>query len=130
MIRFNAFGHKNIKATHKTTLEFTKANYLSQRGDCIVGIKADFKINEIKRFIKMNDKVKITVEVNGLEESIVATLNKDFSDNNEIVIRKSNFRSNRTLAIWANKAAINLDRDFVKNLKVDNQPLTVTLEGI
>ena len=45
---FNCYGHENITARHKTTLEFTKDEDLSLKGDCIVGVKAGFQLNKIK----------------------------------------------------------------------------------
>ncbi len=40
--KFSCYGHPNIKATHVKTLEITKDDGLSERGDCIIGIKADW----------------------------------------------------------------------------------------
>ena len=48
---FTCYGHENITAKHKTTLEFTKDKDLSLKGDCIVGVNADFDINKIKELI-------------------------------------------------------------------------------
>ena len=45
--KITAFGHPNIVANHKTTLEFTKEKHLSPKGDCIVGINANKSIKEI-----------------------------------------------------------------------------------
>ena len=61
--KFKAYGHPNITAKHKTTLEFTKDENLSLRGDCIVGVKADFSLSEIKKFIKslLSKKIKIVI---------------------------------------------------------------------
>mgnify|MGYP001585634981 CR=1 FL=1 len=62
---FACYGHENITARHKTTLEFTKSNELSLKGDCIIGIKADFSLKGIKLFVKSlgnNKKIKITIE--------------------------------------------------------------------
>ncbi|MGB9674949.1 MAG: DUF371 domain-containing protein, partial [Nanopusillaceae archaeon] len=36
----NVKGHKLVKATHKSTLEITKDNFLTERGDCIIGINS------------------------------------------------------------------------------------------
>ncbi len=41
---FTAWGHENITANHKRTLEFTKDNELSLEGDCILGVSANFSI--------------------------------------------------------------------------------------
>ena len=54
--KFKAYGHPNITAKHKTTLEFTKDKELSLRGDCIVGVKSDFELPLIKNFISQLKK--------------------------------------------------------------------------
>jgi hypothetical protein len=35
-----ARGHKKIRGTHRTTFEFTKEAHLTERGDCIIGVRA------------------------------------------------------------------------------------------
>ena len=50
ILTFLAFGHKNITANHKTTLEFTKENSVTKKGDCIIGVNSDFK--NLGRIIK------------------------------------------------------------------------------
>jgi len=58
---FNCYGHENITSKHKTTLEFTKDAKMGLKGDCIVGVRADFSLKEIKKFIKKLDNTKITI---------------------------------------------------------------------
>ncbi len=120
-----AEGHPNIRATHKSTLEITKESNLTPKGDCIVGINAEFGISEIPQEIKgsllLQKTVTITLELPeyGLREEIEALGDKrlTFTHPTDIVVRKSNFVCGRTLAVRANKAAINLDREFISLLK-------------
>ena len=123
--QFHAYGHPNILATHKTTLEFTKESELSLKGDCIVGVKADFDLDEIKKIIdkSKNKKIKILIETEDkkINEIIEAELNQNFSDDNEIVIRKTDFASQRTLAIRSNKAAFELKMELIDYLKQKNR---------
>jgi len=35
------FGHENIQATHKVTLEFTREAHLSKKGYCLIAVAAD-----------------------------------------------------------------------------------------
>lgn len=132
---FNAFGHSNILGTHKTTLEFTKDMELTLNGDCIVGVNADFNLNEIKKFMAKleNKKIIITIETiqkNGkkIQETIIAELNPNFKDGRELVIRKTDFASERTFAIRANKAAFELDRDLIAYLKEKKNKIIVAIE--
>ena len=99
MIFFTIYGHENILSTHKTTFEFTKDSNLTKRGDCIVGVKADFNFSDLKKFIENNSNIKIKISLDGLEEIITAKINPDFDDQHEIVIRKTGFISKRTCSM-------------------------------
>jgi len=114
---FTCYGHENITSKHKTTLEFTKDKKLSLNGDCIVGVSSDFSLKDVKKFIKNKKKIKIIIEVNGLKEEINGFINPDFNDYEEIVIRKTDFISKRTLVINANKSSVDLPKEFVNLLK-------------
>lgn len=133
--KFNAYGHPNILATHKTTLEFTKDNELSLKGDCIVGVRADFELKEIKHLIKKskNRKISITIRIfsknKKIKDMILAELNPNFCDGKELVIRKTDFISERTFAIKSNKAAFELNRDLIRLLNDKNSKISVILEN-
>ena len=117
--KFKAYGHPNITAKHKTTLEFTKDKELSLRGDCIVGVKSDFELPLIKNFISQlkKNKIKITIEVDDLKEEIIAEVNPDFDSDREMVIRKSEFKDERAFAVRADKSSIELKRELVECMK-------------
>ncbi len=117
MIKFVISGHKNIRSAHKTTLEFTKENELTLRGDCILGIKADFDSSEVIEFAKLGKKVKITIKSDNYEDEVIAYLNPAFKHREEIVIRKSEFICDRTFAVNADKSAVDINRDLVDKLK-------------
>ena len=132
---FTCFGHQNITSKHKTTLEFTKDKYLTLKGDCIVGIKADFSLLQLKKFIKSlknNKKIIIIIEIlnndNKIIEKINAEINPDFNSERDIVIRKSDFVDNRTLANKADKAAIDLNSDLIENIKNNNRKIKIMIE--
>ncbi|MFH2020913.1 MAG: DUF371 domain-containing protein [archaeon] len=113
---FHIFGHPNVMATHNTTFEFTKDQNLSPKGDCIIGVRADFTPEDILRLLK-KEEIKIIITVDDLKEEITALVNKDFSDEHEIVIRIGEHASKRTLGLRADKAAIHLDRKMIEKLK-------------
>ena len=134
---FTCYGHENITARHKTTLEFTKDEDLSLKGDCIVGVKASFQLNKIKHFIKtMDNNKKITIIMerinnnskNKIVERINAEINPSFNSDREMVIRKTDFVSDRTFAIRADKAAFELNRNLVKNISNGKQKITVLFD--
>ena len=129
---FNCDGHSNITARHKTTLEFTKDEGLGLAGDCIVGVKADFSLQQLKKFIKKlnNNKITIIIETmnninNNSNEKIVekinAEVNPGFDSDKEMVIRKSGFIDGRTFAIRADKASIDINKRLIVYLKVDGK---------
>ena len=117
MVVFNITGHKNILGTHKNTIEFTKDSDLSLKGDCIIGVRADYDLDSLKTLVKNNSELKIIIKVDNLIEEIKAVSNPNFNDEHEIVIRKTDFVSGRTLAVKADKAVIDLDRSLLKKLK-------------
>ncbi|MBI2208277.1 DUF371 domain-containing protein [Candidatus Woesearchaeota archaeon] len=132
---FNCYGHKNITAKHKTTLEFTKDKDMSLKGDCIIGAGADFKLSEIKQFIKSsnNKNIAITMQTMSknkkIQDKIIAEINPGFSSNKEMVIRKTDFISERTFAIKASKVAFELDRDLIGFLKEEKSKIKVIIKG-
>ena len=130
---FHAYGHPNILATHRTTLEFTKDDEVSLKGDCIVGVKADFDTDEIKKFIKMLQNKRITIMIEASDKKILekidAELNPDFNSDKEFVIRKTDFVSERTFAINSNKAAFELKRGLISCLKDKKNKISVVIEN-
>jgi uncharacterized protein len=130
-----AQGHKNIKASHHSTLEITKDSYLSAMGDCIIAVGANKGLNDLniefkKCLRKPNAKLSILVEVDGLIEVVSARGSENLSllHPTEMVIRKSDFVSDRTLAVHADKAACNLSRELIKKLTNPAQTVKITLE--
>lgn len=115
IVTFSIKGHKNLLGTHKTTLEFTKDNDLTKNGDCIIGVSADYNPAEIKKLTEF-EFVDITIETN-TSDKVTARINKQFSDDHEIVIRLGTHNSERTLGIEATKAAAHIKRSIIKDLQ-------------
>ena len=129
-----AYGHENIQATHKSTLEITKEKWLSKRGDCIVATSADKGLTELsERFRESlrreNSKLTILIEAGGVRDFINAYGSPllVFTDPTDMVVRKSNYVCGRTLAIRADKAACNLSRQLVEKLKNPSEKVRITL---
>ncbi|MGQ9565177.1 MAG: DUF371 domain-containing protein [Candidatus Bathyarchaeales archaeon] len=130
----NAKGHENILSTNKTTFEITKENHLTKRGDCIIAVNADKAAADLSREFKEisrneNARLTIVIEVDGEKEIVKAFGNPHLSLTHltDLVVRKSNFICNRTLAIRADKAAKDFSRIFVKKLQNPEQTATITL---
>lgn len=129
---FNTYAHPNITALHRATLEITKENFLTKNGDCIIGIKADFDLAELKRFIKKikKESIKIQLMVDATSETIIGKLNRDFNDAVSIVIRKSDFISNRTLVYSADKSASDIRRDLIKEVIENKNKIKVCMSQL
>lgn len=85
MYSFNCCGHENITARHRTTFEFTKEADLSMKGDCIIGVCADFDLEGIKRFIEKLGSSKVTITI----ETIITGYNNKYCNE-----EKNNFKKN------------------------------------
>lgn len=129
-----AYGHKNIKAAHKSTLEITKEPQLSKRGDCIIAVSADKALADLstkfKDYLRMrNAKITMLIEAGGISELVNAFGSPQLllTHPTDIVVRKSSYICSRTLAINADKSAFNLSRTLVEKLKNPTQKVKITL---
>ena len=126
-VRFNAYGHQNIIGEHKTTIELTSENYLSPRGTCIIGVRADLTLNGLDAEFKLlallgTTTIELRMSVDGLVEKVTGTGGSGliYSDLTSMVARTSSYECGRTLMINADKAASDLSRNFVERLKDSN----------
>lgn len=129
-----ARGHANILATNRTTFEITKDEHLSRKGDCIVAVSADKALSQLdddfKKKIRRDGAIlTVLVEADGMIERVVASGSAllTLSHSTDIVVRKSSFISERTLAIRAEKAACDFSRKLVEKLQNPEQQVIVTL---
>ena len=128
------FGHENIQATHPSTVEFTKDTHLSKNGDCILVVSAnkglaDFQSKFKETLRKSNAQLTIRIEVGSIVEEIHAkgSPHLDLCHEKEMVVRKSEYVSERTLGVLADKASKELSRELVEALKNPKQRATITL---
>lgn len=131
---FFARGHKNVQSTHKTTFEVTKEKTLTNQGDCIIAVEstraaADLPVEFKEAARKEGARITITIEANELKEIVNAkgSSQLQFTHTTDLVVRKSNYVCGRTLAIRADKAAIDFSRRLVEKLNDPNQEIKVTL---
>jgi hypothetical protein len=130
-----AYGHENVLCTHHTTIEITKDNYLTKKGNCILGINASktcLNLNSsLKEKIKQGKKIKV---------SIITRDNRDvfygygdprltLSNKNAIIFRKSNFICDRTILINCTKSSIDLDRGLIKSIKNQEKKFKISFEA-
>jgi hypothetical protein len=130
----SGFGHENIKAVHPSTLMFTKEKHVSKTGDCIVVVAADKAVkdlsSEFKEVLrKPNVKITILLEAGGLAQKINAFGSPKLilTHPTDTVIRKSDYISDRTIAICSDKSSNDLPRELVERLKDPEQKVNITL---
>ena len=128
------YGHENIQATHKTTFEITKEAQLSRRGDCIIAVSANKTMTDFSSEFKENlrkekAKIMILIEAGDAAEVMNAfgSPRLILTHRTDMVVRKSNYICNRTLAIQADKAACDLSRKLAEKLRNPKQKVKITL---
>ncbi len=128
------FGHENIKATNRTTFEFTKESHLTTRGDCIVAVNtskgARDLSSEFRSIVKNTSaEIKMMIRVGSMEFQVVGTGSPglEYTNPTDLVGRKSSFISGRTLMIRSDKAACDFPREMVRALMNPNQRAEITL---
>jgi hypothetical protein len=129
-----AQGHENVTSRNKMTLEITKETHLTKRGDCIIALAADKGAKDLSpefKTLAQNEKAKITIiiEADGEAEVVNAYGHPQlsFTHPTDLVVRKSDYTCSRTLAIHADKAAIDLPKSLVKKLQDPKQRVKVIL---
>ncbi|HEY7570968.1 MAG TPA: DUF371 domain-containing protein [Nitrososphaeraceae archaeon] len=118
------YGHPNVRCLHRKTIEVTTDSHLSLRGDCILGVKASKACRDLseplkKRIQNDHSRIMIEISVGSIATIIIGTGDKNLSlsSQTDIVMRKSNFISSRTLCINCDKASVDLPVDMIKQLQ-------------
>ena len=118
----HANGHKNVSCLHKTTIEITKNENLSKRGDCILAVRASkgcYDLNyDLKTQIWKERKIRVMIKVGNIKDSFFGFGSKDLKllDKSDIVFRKSDFICERTALINCNKASNQINRKIINSL--------------
>ncbi|WP_456423593.1 DUF371 domain-containing protein [Thermococcus sp.] len=126
-------GHKNVRATHRSTLEITTEDFLTPRGDCIICVSADKSLKdlseEFKEALRKGSKLRIVIKAGNLWDELIAYGSPGLKLESPVsmVIRKSDYIDGRTLAIKANKSAKDLRRELVELLKNPKSEVVVEL---
>jgi hypothetical protein len=130
-----AWGHKNVRAMHKTTFEITKERNLSKRGDCIIAVSANKALTDLtpqfkENLRRENAKITLCIQAGEISEGVNAFGNPKLilTHPTGIVVRKSDYVCSRTLAIRADKAAYDLSRKLVEKLRNPKQEVKITMK--
>jgi len=107
---------------------------LGEEADCIIAVKANKACKDMKKefkdALKEGKKVEITIEVGGINDKITVYGSPalKLTSEKEIVVRKTDFIDDRTLAILADKAANELKKELIEKLKNPETEIKITLE--
>jgi hypothetical protein len=118
------WGHPNVLSLHGRTVEITKEEHLTLRGDCIIGVRASKACADLDEPLKrrlMSDDSLIKIEIMVGSESFEIKGSGDsrltLKNPHDIVIRKTNFACPRTLSVRCDKASSDVPRKIVKLLQ-------------
>lgn len=118
------WGHPNVQSLHARTVEITKEEHLTLRGDCIIGVRAQKACADIDEKLRkklVQDGSQVTMEIivgsksyaiKGLGDSRLTLKNP-----HDIVIRKTNFVCPRTLSVLCDRASSDIPREMIELLK-------------
>ena len=132
-IRFT--GHRHILSLHEKTLEITKEEHLTPKGDCILGVNSSMACIDIPEKMKIkiqNPKsiIKFTINVGEFSFQIKGQGSEKLTLKHvsDIVLRKSAFTCSRTIAINCDKASSDIPRDLVSLLQNPQTKGTMIIE--
>ncbi len=117
-------GHENVRATHSTTLEVTKDGYLTPRGDCIIGISSSKGASDLSQCVKDILRsggllIAVVLTSGGSFDYLVAEGSEGltFEDPRRMIIRRSSYVDGSTVGIRSSKAARDVSRGVVEELR-------------
>ncbi len=131
VVEFQARGHENIRGTHRTTIEITREDSLTTRGDCIIGVGATLALSDLSEEVRAlardpETMITLSLRVDEMTENIVGHGSEGlvYTDPTCMVARKSSYTCGRTLMVGADRAAVDLERDFIAALRDPNTILS------
>jgi len=118
------YGHPNVQSLHAKTVEITREDYLTPRGDCIVGVRASKACADLdetlRRRLKSNGSA-VRIEIMVGSDIFVINGKGDerltLQDPHDIVIRKTNFVCPRTMSVRCDLASSDVPRKMVRLLQ-------------
>ncbi len=128
-----ARGHENVTGEHASTFEVTSDDYLTPAGDCILAIEsdrvpADFDDAFVRACQCRESTITVTLSTEAHTEKVTASGHPDltFESERSLVVRTSEYVDDRTVAVDADRAAGDLDRELIAALAGGNS-VSVTL---
>lgn len=122
-----ARGHRHITATHAKTFELATDAEIGPDATCVIGVGATCDWDVLGR---LNGLAIVTVDAGGHGMETTARLSPYWSRGHGLVVRKSDFRGEDTLALDADRAAADLDPAFVEALRDPSTDVDVGIRVI
>lgn len=119
---FRAKGHPNVRATHRTTIEITREESLTPRGDCIIGVSSEASANDLppwlKERIRSGHLVVLVLCAGNICDSVIGHGSPQLTLKSTVkmIIRRSGYVEPSTIMLESSKAARDLRRDLVEAL--------------
>jgi hypothetical protein len=117
-------GHPLISALHQMTIEITTEDRLTKEGDCIVGVGADIGCAGLDEAVKerIRDRssrvlLRLVVGSDSFEVKARGDARLALTHPHDIVVRKSDFISDRTIAVGADAASNDIPRRMIAALR-------------
>jgi hypothetical protein len=118
-----ARGHGNVSAEHASTFELTSDDYLTEAGDCILGVEADrvpasFDPGFVAACRSNDARIVAILDAAGHTQRIEGRGHPDltFDSDRSLVGRTSDYVDDRTVMVGTDAAAGDIDRDVVAAL--------------
>jgi uncharacterized protein len=128
-------GHPMVRSEHPTTIEVTTEDHLTARGDCIIGVGASKGCaqlgEDLKKGLRTEGSRVLLKVVVGPHSFVLAARGDprlELSHPHDIVVRKSTFLSDRTVALEADSAARDIPRPMIRLLRNPTTRATLELE--
>ena len=117
-------GHEHVLSLHEKTLEITKEENLTPKGDCILGVNSSMACSDLpekmkKKIQNPKSKIKFAINVGKFSFQVQGQGSEKLTLKHvsDIVLRKSAFTCSRTIAINCDKASSDIPRDLVSLLQ-------------
>ncbi|MHA1584563.1 MAG: DUF371 domain-containing protein [Promethearchaeota archaeon] len=126
------YGHINVLGTHPTTIEITTEDFLTKNGNCIIGIKGNKGVKgfspKLKSAILSGKKINVFLEAGNFKDDFYGYGHKDLLLSNPIsmVMRTSNFISDRTALINCSIASNGINRDLINYLQKPEHKIRIS----
>jgi hypothetical protein len=125
LMRLRCRGHRDIRATHAKTLEFTTSSEITGRATCVIGVAATVDGPAPRR---LAGPLRITLSAGEHTFTVRALANSAWRPGSGAVVRLSSERLPNTLATDADRAAADLPREMLHALADPDAEITIVVE--